>query len=113
MAINKEITFLRQLQELKAVTVRMGILHEAQMLQLRNYPLLIPGVSKATASIDVDHKIVTYECIVKRKWRCTKKVLGMCKQISVWLKTILWDETAMVVLVNKEVIFDSRTNLKE
>jgi hypothetical protein len=107
--MSKEITLLRQLQELKAMTVRTTAIHEAQAIQLRNYPLLIPGVIRATALIDVNRKMITYQCKARKRFRVTQNVKNMCNNINVWVKTIIWDETAIIVKIGKKVIYDSRT----
>jgi hypothetical protein len=107
--MSKEITFLRQLQELKAMTVRTGAVHEAQALQIRNYPKLIPGVSDAKTTVDVENKIVYYDCITASTFRCTKSVKTMCQNINTWVKTILWDETAVVITSGDRALFDSRS----
>ena len=107
--MSKEITLLRQLQELKAVTVRTSALHEAQTLQIRNYPLLIPGVTKAQATVNVEQKIVTYDCVPVQNFRLTKNAKNMCNNIKVWIKTLLWDETAVIIKVKDRIIYDSRS----
>lgn len=106
-----QLTFLEQLQQLKAMTVRTGMIHEAQAVQLRNYPRMIPGIIKATTKVDTDEKIVIYECVTdKKRFRMTAKRLDMCHNIVKWVHTILWDNTVVVISVNGESLYDSRTN---
>jgi len=109
MAKPEEFTFLKQLMYLKGMTVRTGSIHEAQALQIRNWPLAIPGVKAAEAHVDTDAKIVRY--LLKPKgvnFRCTKKVLEVCVALDKAIKSILWDETTVIVEVNKKVLYDSR-----
>jgi hypothetical protein len=110
-----ELTYLEQLQQLKGLTVRLGTLHEAQKLQLMNYPKLIPGVSasKCKAQVDVENKIVTYICEGPKPFRHTKTVKLFCQNINRWTKTILWDETTVIIKVNKTAIYDSRTEKRQ
>jgi hypothetical protein len=106
-----EVSFKDQLMQLKAMTVRVGSLHEAQVLQLRNYPLLIPGVIKAETEIDPSTKLVRYKCESDlKKFRKTQKVKDFCKNIEVWIRTIIWDDTIVEIYVNGKSIFDSRIN---
>lgn len=109
------VSFKDQLMQLKAMTVRVGSLHEAQVLQLRNYPLLIPRVIKAETEIDPSLKLVTYKCSSDAKgffnrFRKTKEVEDFCKNIEVWVRTIVWDDTIVEIYVDNKTIFDSRTN---
>lgn len=106
---NKEMDFYEQLMYLKDLTVRFGVIHEAQGIQLRNYPILIPGIMKGKALVDTDKKVVIYECEPKGKFRRTKQVHNACKYIDKLTKKILWDETTVVVNVSGEGIYDSRT----
>jgi hypothetical protein len=104
-----EFSYLEQLQQLKAMTVRTNTIHEAQALQIRNYPLLLKGVQTASASVDIEGQLVTYELKVPKGFRLIKFNREMCKNISVWLKTLLWDQTAVVFQVGKRILFDSRS----
>lgn len=101
-----------QLQYLKGLTVRTSVIHEAQALQVRNYPLFIPGVKpKATTKIDTENQIVYYECEPRGK-RFNKRVTfnQRCEMITKWVRSVLWDRTTVVVSVSGEVRFDSRTH---
>lgn len=106
-----EASILEQLQHLKGLTIRVGSIHEAQALQLRNWLLLIPGVQKGAAHVDTERKMVTFECKAKN-FRKIPTVEDFCKNIQVWTRTILWDDTVVVVTVNKDIIYDSR-NVKK
>jgi len=106
-AKKEELTIHQQLGLLKDLTVRLGMIHEAQSLQLKHWPLLIPNVDKAKAEVDVERKLVMYNCESK-KFRKTKKVLKYFENIDSWTKQLLWDETSVQFLVNGEVLYDSR-----
>ena len=102
-------TLLEQLQHLKAMTVRTGSIHEAQALQIRNYPKLLTGVVSVSANVDIENKLVTYNCKVKKGFRFTEKNKIMCGNISIWLRTLLWDSTSVTFTAGKRVLFNSRS----
>lgn len=97
-----------QLLKLKAMTIRFGVLHEAQALQIRNYPLLIPGVISAEANVSIERKSVSYSCKGKNnRFRNTAKAKESYKMIEQWIRTILWDDTYIEVTVNNKLIYNS------
>lgn len=104
--MKQEASLKEQLDLLRGMTIRTGSIHEAQALQLKMWPLLIPGVKKATASVDAERKIVTFNC--ESKGRTTNKVKLTCKNIDNWVKQLLWPETTVLIKINNNVIYDSR-----
>jgi len=95
-----------QLQYLKGMTVRLGCIHEAQALQLRNYPLLIPNVGKAIVKVNAETKHVIYDCTGKTKnFRKTKKVDEMFQNIYKWTTFIVWDDVEVLIKVNNKELF--------
>ena len=102
-----EVSLKDQLMQLKAMTIRTGSIHEAQILQLKMWPLLIPNVTKAAFSIDTDRKLVSFKCESSSN-RVTKKVKLTCKNMSEWTKQLLWNETAVTISINEKHVFDSR-----
>ncbi len=100
-----------QLMWLKANTVRTGAIHEAQAVQLRNYPLLLPNavVGTGKASVNTDHKMVEFSVEIDGL-RPTKKFKQMCVNIEKWTRTILWDDTVVVIKANSKTVFDSRNS---
>lgn len=100
------IGIIEQLAAMKTMTLTTGAIHEAQALQLRNYPLLIEGVKSSKVLVDIDHKIVTYKLKMKRgKF---DSVAG-CKRITeIIQKYLLWDTTTVVFMVGDKVLYDSR-----
>ena len=104
------ISFKDQLLHLKAMTERIGVIHEAQTLQLRNYPLLIPGIKTAETTINIDQKIVKFDCqSIAKTFRNTKKVKIALDHIYEWVKMVVWTESTLEVYVNGKAVFDSRT----
>ena len=89
-----------QFDQLKAMTVRIGAIHEAQSLQLRNWPLLVPGISSAEVRVDVETKTVKMICKSKGKFRATKLVKRWVRNIEVWTRNILCNETDLIFEVD-------------
>jgi len=102
----KLVSAEEQLQLLKAMTVRTGSIHEAQALQLRMWPRMIHGVTKAEARVDTDKQQVTMIC-ESTALRPTKMTKKLCEEICKWTRTILWDKTKVVIKINGKVVFDS------
>jgi hypothetical protein len=105
---NQEISIRDQLMLLKAATIRTGAIHEAQVLQLKMWPLLIPNVIKAEVSIDAEKKLVFFKCESKGL-RASKKMKLVCENIDAWVKQLLWPETTVTIKINDRQIYDSRT----
>lgn len=104
-----QMDFLQQLMYLKGLTMRTGVIHEAQALQLRNWPLLVPGVKKAETHIDTDQKFIKYICEPKFKtFRVTKSVKDQCNNICIFARKITWDDAVVVFFSGKKPIWDSR-----
>lgn len=101
-----ELTTEQQLAYLRSMTIRLGSIHEAQALQLRNWPLLIPGIVKAEARVDVENKTVMFNCKSKSgKLPITGKVKIVCRHITESVqKILLWPETQVVFRIDKKVL---------
>lgn len=90
-----------QLKQLKILTIKTGAIHEAQVLQLKNYPLVIPNISSVKVSIDVENHLIQYDLAFTKKPRKTKKMKQTIDSITRWIQYILWDD-AKVVFNNNE-----------
>lgn len=101
-----EATVPQQLRLLKAITVRTGAIHDAQALQLKIWPTLIPNVTHSVALVDANKKSVKYVC-QSSGLRPSKKMRLLCEHICEWTRTILWNETKVVIEINKKKVFDS------
>jgi hypothetical protein len=104
----KATTPEEQLQLLKAVTIRTGAIHDAQALQLKMWPTLIPGVTSSEARVDVENKKVLFVC-KSNALRPTKKTALLYKNIAKWVQNILWNETQVVIKINGKAVFNSKT----
>jgi hypothetical protein len=104
--IAKAVTPEEQLQLLKAVTIRTGGIHDAQALQLKMWPTLIPGVYKSEARVNVDKKTVTFVCESK-SLRPTKRAKLLYANIAKWTQNILWNETKVIIKINDKAVYNS------
>ena len=109
-----ELPIKEQLRYLKGVTEKLNVVHEAQIVQLRNYPRLIPNVKSAETKIDIDNRTIVYECTSESKiFRKTKKVNIAIENIILWIRTIVWDSTTIEIIVNGKSIYDTRIDEKQ
>lgn len=97
---------LQQLAALKTATINFDCLHEAQVLQLKTYPILITGLKHPwTFSIDPERKTCVYKCTGKK----LKKTVEQMQEVSGFIKKyILWDKTTVQFFLNDQLAFDSR-----
>lgn len=106
--MSKSVSIKEQLAYLKGITVMTGGIHDAQALQLKNYPLVIDGVKKAKTKVDPERKVVHYELKFESGASFGPNAKQVCDAIVLWVRTIIWDETAVVFYSGKEVLYDSR-----
>lgn len=101
---------LQQLMHLRMMTISTGAIHEAQALQLRNYPLLIDGILKSTVKINVDEKTVEYKITECRKsaFKNEKRFKEDTANLKKWIQTLLWPNTTVVMKYDRKVLYDSR-----
>lgn len=89
----------KQLQSLKAMTINLGTIHDAQVLHLKMWPLLIKGVKEIEMSIDTENRMVSYNIKAKKgfdpKDHMTKETM---KHVRLWIQQILWPDTGVVYL---------------
>jgi hypothetical protein len=99
------LTTEQQLAYLRTMTIRTEAIHEAQALQLRNWPLLIPGIVKAEARVDVPNKTVVFHCKSKSgKAPITKAMKVTCNKITMSVqRLILWPDTKVVFKIDGKV----------
>lgn len=98
-----------QLMHLRAMTIRLGSIHEAQRLQFTNWPKLVPGISTrpkdTTANVDCENHVVYIKTRSKnKKFKHTDEVRLWVWQIARWTTSILWPDTKVVFRVNGEVV---------
>lgn len=97
-----------QLMLLKEATNRFGALHEVQVLQLKMYPLLLTGVKKAEAHVDIEKKVIFFKLLETKNFKLTKKNKTIIEKIVSWTRNLLWDDCSVIVMNNDIVIYDTR-----
>ena len=91
-----EHEFKEQLGLLKGLTVKFGILHEAQTLQLEMWPLVIFNAISNTTTVDTEKHIVNFKVVINKSISQAKKEEGK-KVLQSWVRTILWDNSGVEV----------------
>lgn len=99
-----EDKIFEQLALLKSVTLRTGAIHEAQKVQLLNWPKLIPGVY-GNPVVKWKDRSITMECKSKLK-RSNPLVKKTCQNIGEWVRCILWDDTKLTIVINDKAVFE-------
>lgn len=104
------ISLYDQLMQLRAMTIRTGAIHDAQVLQFKNYPLLVEGVKAATAYPDLERKMIEYKVTKCDKgFPKSKEVfdrdMGFLKKN---VQALLWPDTVVVFKLGRRVLYDSR-----
>lgn len=105
----KTSTIEEQLNLLKGITIRQNAIHEAQRLQLQTWLRMSDQIAKpVSVSVDFDSKTVFFKCKSVGKYRHRAFEKRLFKEVHGWTRSILWDNTEVVISVNKKVLFDSR-----
>lgn len=102
-----------QIAMLKATTERMGVLHEAQLLQLRNYPIMFDGITAAKTSVDQANKTIQYECNGADPYRKTAMRKKMFYKLVWMIQQVVWTDVIVEFNVNGKPIYDSRIDRNE
>lgn len=97
---------MEQLMLLKATTIRTGAIHEAQALQLKMWPRLNKSISSSEAQVSVDNHQVIFICESKGM-RPTQAHKLFFDNLERWVRTMLWDDTYVKVVVNGKTVFES------
>ena len=98
----------QQLLWLKSMTVRTGAIHEAQALQLKMYPMMLPGAKKGEARVGIDDKVVHY-IVTCRPFKQDAVFKKTCAAIEKWTRWLLWDEARIMIKVNGKVVYESKS----
>jgi len=105
----ENLSIYSQLMLLKEATNRFGSLHEAQLLQLKMYPVLLNGVLKSETHIDVEKKMVFFKLTKVKGFKLSKHNKEVIQKIIDWTRSLLWDDCSVVFVKDQEVIYDTRT----
>ncbi len=103
------IPIKEQLKYLKGVTDRLNVIHEAQVVQIRNYPRVIPNIKEAETKLNIDTRTITYDCVSENPvFRKTKKVRVAIENVVTWIRSVVWDDTTVEFVVNGKSVYDTR-----
>ncbi len=96
-----------QLLLLKGMTAVTGILHEAQVMQLKYWPLMLTHAIKADFSYNFDNKEVIFNLAETegRTPKDFKKKLGL---LAKYTKTLLGDDYRIAVKLNNKEIYSNK-----
>lgn len=101
-----------QLTALKGMTAGTGVLHEAQMLQLKTWGgLAFSGMGKWEANIDVDGKRVSYD--IQSKKKIPKNLPGLIAALHRSVKWLLGDSWELEVSQGPNLLYDGSLVSKE
>lgn len=97
---------LDSLLQLRALTERMGCLHELQVVQLKNWPwVLFTHLSKCEIVPDVETKIVTFNLVLNKKKKAPKGVKKRYEVLDEWVKTLLGDDWLIKVMSKETPLY--------
>lgn len=96
---------LEQLLLLKNLTKKTGMLHEAQLAQLKAWPLALTHAYKCQIVFDYESKNLTY-ILSELNGRKPKDFLKRMAMLSKWTKQLLGDEYLVTVKSEKKVFFE-------
>lgn len=98
---------LAQLMQLKALTQRTGILHDAQVLQLKMWPLVLTHAVESEFTFKFVDKEVIFN-ITKTQGKKPKDLSKRLKLLSKFTKNLLGKEYAVTINFNNKRVFASK-----
>lgn len=93
---------LEQLMLLKQMTAMTGLLHDAQSLQLKYYPLILTHCIKCEFVFNFDNKSLSYK-LLKFNGNPPKDIKKRFNLLKSWVKTLLGDEYIVTIEGYQEV----------
>jgi hypothetical protein len=102
---------LEQLKILKGMTLRTGIIHDAQMLQLEMYPLVVFDAISSVLNIDTDKRYIKMVVSVNKLPK-SQDLLQNEDLIRGWVRSILWDDSSVDFEYRMVKDVSSRANSK-
>ena len=102
----------QQLAMLKGMTVTTGAIHEAQRLQLECWPRMSKQIQHCQPKADFKTKTIVLECktFKGKPFKSSDFEKKLFQEMVGWVRIILWDETRLVITINKKRVFDSATH---
>lgn len=97
-----------QLSLLKGMTIRTGVIHEAQRLQLEMWPRMSKQIESCTPKANFENKLILLDCKSRtKKFKMSEFETKLFENIVLWVRKILWDETIVQIKVNGKTVYDS------
>lgn len=110
--MNDQSKAMEQLMLLKGTTLRTGAIHEAQRLQLELWPRMSDQIQSCLPKVNFTTKTIALSCITfgKSKFKMEDFEKKLFQEILGWVRLILWDDTRVIIMINKKRVFDSATH---
>lgn len=102
---------LEQLMTLREMTRKTGLLHDAQVFQLKMYPLALTNATKVSIEYDYDKKNVIFN-IIETQGRAPKEIKKKLDLICQWTKTLLGEEYSVKIKTKNKVLYGRSGNRK-
>lgn len=100
----KEKELLDQLAVMRETTRRTGVLFEAQVLQLQNFPWVIfDNIDKLEVQFNHEQKILQY--VLKMENKKISKPKDRFKYLCTWVKELLGYEYTCRIVINEKVVY--------
>lgn len=106
MAEQTDDQLLEQLMKLKALTKETGMLHDAQVFQLKMYPLVLTHAVKSEITFKYQDEEVIFN-ITETKGKKPKDIDKRLKLLEQYTQTLLGDNYKVKVKIKRKVIFSS------
>lgn len=95
----------QQLLLLRDMTARMGVIHEAQVLQLKMWPLVLFGnVKKCEEHINIENREVNF-VILQTKGKQASDFKQRCEALADWTKWLLGSDWIVRVKIRDKLVF--------
>jgi len=97
---------LQDLLNLRALTDRMGCLHELQVVQLKNWPwVLFNNLTRFDVVPDVKTKIVEFRFSLSKTKKMPKDSKKRFDALNEWVKTLLGNDWLIKVVAKKKALY--------
>jgi hypothetical protein len=102
-----------QLKVLKAMTKTTGILHHAQIVQLKYWPRVVFPHSTAAEVVyyektDTVKPVIEFRLVLGKKTKAPKDMKKRMSVLGGWVRELLGDEFGTKIKVGSKIIFMSR-----
>ena len=102
---------LEKLYFMRELTRKTGILHEIQVMNLNNWPLVFTHAQEVVTQFSYENKLVAYE-IVKVKGRVPANLRQRLEHLEKCVKMLLGDEYSITVFEKGEMLYPEKPHDK-